>query len=273
MILPSHYRKTAIVSWIVDPRIKDAEFYVYRKVDGGATWELLNEEPVFGTTFTDTKFVITNKVQQPAYKVLALHTKDGKTLEYISPEVALFSKTGRKAFGVAHNIIRAKYLQARADGIPVLYYPLIKNGEKTATLDSITGQRTKADCGADGGDEPDYGTYYKGGFYPPFLTYIRLLGERIQRTTVLDTGVVDSTSMNAELLAFPPVRTGDMIVDVATDRRWLVGDNIRTDMVKGVIPVGYEAQIVQQAHNAPCYAVPVPSNYSEMLYKLEWPTL
>lgn len=265
LIFPSYHKRTAIVAWVVDPKIKDAEFYVYRKIDGGAEWELLNDEPVFGTTFADTKFYIPNKVQQPVYKVLAILGND----EYVSPEVALFSRTGRKEFGLAHNIIRAKYLQARQDGIPILYYPLVKNGEKNATLDAVTGQRIQASCP----DENDYGTYYAQGYYRPFLTYIRFLGERVQRTSILDTGITDSTEMNAELLAFPPVRTGDLIVDVATDRRWIVGDNIRTDNVKGIIPVSYTAQITLQAHNAPCYGVPIPTNYPEMISKLTWPML
>ena len=155
-IFPSHYNKSAIVAWIVDPAIKDAEFYVYKKHDGGAEWELLNEEPVYGTTYADTDFNIPNKVQEPAYKVLAL--LDGE--EYESPEVAIFSHVSRKAFGVAHNIIRAFYAQARQDGIVVLYYPLIKNGAMSASLDDVTGQRTKEPCVASG----DYGTYYEGGF-------------------------------------------------------------------------------------------------------------
>lgn len=270
-IFPSYHNRTAIVAWVVDPSIRDAEFYVYRRIDGGAEWEALSTEPTYGSTFADTEFYIPNKVQQPMYKVLAI--KGDK--EWVSPDVALFSKVGRKAFGLAHNIIRAKYFQARQDGIPVLYYPLAKNGEKTSTLDSVTGQRTKADCATGDGetDENDYNTYYAAGYYRPFITYIRFLGERVQKENILDTGIYDSTVLNAELLAFPPVRTGDMIVDVSTDRRWTVGANIQTDLVKGVIPVSYTAQISLQPHNSPCYAVPIPSNYNAMVRRLTWPSI
>lgn len=267
-ILPSHNKRTAIVAWLVDPSIKTAAFYIYRKYDGGAEWELLNETPVYGNTYADKDFFIKNKEQVPAYKVLAL-TEDNK--EYVSPEVALFSRTGRKAYGVAQNIIRSKYYQARQDGIPVLYYPAITNGAMSASLDDVTGQRLEASCTVSEGDEVDYGTYYKGGYYRPFLTYVRLIGERIQREDRLDDGIYDTSLYNVEFLAFPPVRTGDLVVDVATDRRWFVGSSIKMEAVQSIIPVSYTATLSLQEHNHPCYAVPIPTNYHDMLRRLTWP--
>lgn len=267
-ILPSHNKRTAVVAWIVDTAIKTASFYVYRKYDGGAEWELLNEAPVYGNTYADKDFFIKNKEQVPCYKVLAL-TDAGK--EFVSPEVAVFSKTGRKAYGIAQNIIRAKYLQARHDGIPVLYYPAITNGAMSSSLDDITGQRLEAYCTADTSANSDYGTYYKGGYYRPFITFVRLIGEHIQREDRLDDGIYDTSLYNAEFLSFPPVRTGDLVVDVSTDRRWFVGSSIKTEAVQSVIPVGYTATLSLQEHNHPCYAVPIPDNYYEMLRRLTWP--
>lgn len=274
-IFPSHARRTAIVAWTTIPELKPAEFYVYRKWDGGAEWELLNTTPATGTTYADTTFSILNKEQVPCYKILAI--LDGK--EYVSPEVALFAKAGRKAFGVAHNIIRAKYLQARQDGLPVLYYPSRKNGPMNSSLDAITGQRLIAACPQTNSIDPeddadnDYGTYYAGGYYRPFLTFVRLMGAKLQRESRLDDGIYDESVQQTEFLAFPPVRTGDMVVDVATDRRWFVGESIKAEMVKGIIPVGYAANLTLQAHNHPCYTVPIPDNYPEMLRQLVWPIM
>ena len=266
-ILPSHVAKTAIVSWTTSPEIADAEFRIYRKHDGGGTWELLNEEPVFGTTYADTTFNIRNKLQTPVYRILAV--KDGK--EYVSPDVAVFSKATRTEYGIAQNIIRVKYLQARHDGTPVLYYPLIRNGKMSSSLDELTGQRVTASCPGDSSSTSDYGNYYKGGFYRPFVTFVRFLGARLEKENLLDVGKFDSTVQNALFLPFPPVRPGDMIVNVATDERWFVEDSINPEYLRAAIPVGYEAKVSLQAHNDPCYAVALPTNYKEMLDRLTWP--
>ena len=270
-VFPSYGRRAATVAWAVAPSIRDAEFYVYRSVDGTGDYELLNDDPVFGRTFTDADLSVPNKLQTPYYRLLAV--KDGK--EYESPPVAVFDKVGRKAYGVAHSIIRAKFIQARADGIPVLYYPLVRNGLTNESLDPDTGQRVVATCPAggdagsgEGGSSPDYGTFYAGGYCRPFVTYMRILEEPKQRQNILDVGMMDASVINVELPAFPFPRTDDMIVDVATDRRWKIGDTIQSYLVKGVVPVGHEARVSLQSHNDPCYQVPVPDNYMELLRRM-----
>lgn len=275
-IFPSHYKHTAIVSWIVDPIIANAKFYVYRKWDGGAEWELLNTTPVEGAnTYADTTFDIKNKIQVPAYKLLAI-TGEGtpEEKEYESEEIGLFTPTERKAFGIAHNITRSLYLQARQDGIPVLYYPNIKNGPISGNIDDV-GQRIVATCadgkGSNQSSEADYGEYYAGGYYRPFLTYVRFIGSRLVRENILDVGLYDEAVQNAVFMAHPPVRSGDLIVDVSTDRRWIVSNNVKAQLVKSVIPVAYDAVINLQSHNDPCYAVPIPDNYPEMIRRLTWP--
>lgn len=272
-IFPSHSKKTAIVAWRTAKFLRSAEFYVYRKWDGGAEWELITESPVFGTTYADTGFNIRNKTDVPHYKVLALLDGD----EYESPDVALFAHTDRKAFGIAQNIIRANYLQARQDGIPILYYPAIRNGKMSSALDDVTGQRESVKCDEVNTEDPevtdtnDYGAYYEGGYYRPFITFIRFMGARVQRNNILDEGVYDETVQNVKFLAFPPVRTGDLVVDVATDKRWFVGASITAHLIKGVIPVAYSAFLTLQPNTHQCYDVPIPSNYNYLLHTLTWP--
>ncbi len=270
-IFPTHAKNKAVVAWITVPEIKDAEFYIYRKWDGGAEWELLNTEPVYGTTYADTQFTINNKLQVPSYRLLAI--KDGK--EYESPEIAVYSKIDRKAFGVAQNIIRGLYFQARQDGIPVLYYPAKKNGAMSSSLDDLTGQRESATCTGGDGDDPsnDYGQFYDGGYYRPFLTYVRMLGAKRVKENVLDEGLFDNSIQHALFLAFPPVRSNDLVVDVSTDRRWIVGKTIQAQLVKSVIPVAYRTEISLQEHNHPCYSVPIPDNYPELIRRLTWPQI
>lgn len=259
-ILPTYYNKTAIVQWEVDPSIKDAEFYIYKKQDGGQEWKLLNEDPIYGTIFMDTSFYSTNKTDVPHYKLLAIQDKQ----EYESEQVAVFSNIRRREFGIIKKIIMSKFLQAKHDGIPVLYYPAIKGGKVSLNIDPVSGTRTTYTCPDEQSETSDYGTYYEGGYCPPYLTFVRLLGSKLDRTNLTEVGNWDETIQNIEILPYPPVRAGDMLIDVSTDRRWIVGNSIKPSEFKG-IPLSYITSMTLQSRNEPCYAVPIPDNYYDML--------
>lgn len=272
LIFPSYSKGMAVIQWFVDPEWKDAEFYVYKKQDGGQKWEgPINDQPVFGTTYTDTDFKSNNLTDVPWYRIVAFKDKNDTT-GIDSQEVALYDRTGRKAFGVAYKILHLKYIQAKTDGIPVLYYPAIVNGKVSQDIDPLTGQRIEQDCSEDASDnqqDSDYGKYYQEGYCPPFLTYIRLTGAKNVKSNILDEGTFQEETQLVDFLPFPPVRTGDLIVDVATDRRWQVNKSIRPQHVKGIIPVGYMANMTLLPKNHEAYRVPVPGNYFHMLHRMQ----
>lgn len=263
-ILPSYHSKTAVVQWDVDPELKNSEFYIYKKQDGGQKWELLNTDPIYGNMYLDTNFYSTNKLDVPHYKLLAI---DGDK-EYESEQVAIYSHLRRREFGIIKKIIMTKFLQAKHDGIPVLYYPAIKNGKVSTNIDPVTGQRMGTSCPDEDQDTNDYGTYYQGGYCPPFITFVRLLGAKLQRSSLTETGNWDETTQNIEILSYPPVRAGDMIVDVATDKRYIINENIKPQEFKN-IPVSYTTSMSLQSRNSECYQVPIPTNYDFMLKQLK----
>lgn len=263
-ILPSYHSKTAVVQWDVDPSIKDAEFYIYKKQDGGQQWSLLNEEPVYGNIYLDTDFYSTNKLDVPHYRLLAIYNDK----EYESEQVAVYSHLRRREFGIIKKIIMTKFLQAKHDGIPVLYYPAIKNGKVSMNIDPTTGQRTSSSCKDEYADTNDYGLYYQGGYCPPFITYVRLLGAKLQRSNLTEIGTWDESTQQIEILPYPPVRAGDMIVDVSTDKRYIINESIKPQEFKG-IPVSYQTSMSLQQRNSECYQVPIPDDYFDKLKQLK----
>lgn len=273
IIFPSYSKGKAVVAWKVDPEWRDAEFYIYKKTDGGQAYSLLNTEPVYGSTFTDNTFESKNLTDTPFYRITAF--KGNQAAD--SPEVALYDKTGKKAFGVAYKLLHLKYIQAKTDGIPVLYYPAVTSGKVSSNIDPLTGQRTSYKCeekddtqdDTEKAEDQDYGQYYAGGYCPPFLTFIRLLGAKNMKTNILDEGNFQEETQVVEFLPFPPVRTNDLIVDVATDRRWVINKSVKPAHVKGIIPIGYTANMTLLPHGHKAYDVPVPSNYYQMLKRAQ----
>lgn len=259
-LYPSYGKKSLIIRWKVDSFLSDAVFYVGKARDRGAEYVTLNEIPIRGTTFVDTDFIIPNREEVSAYKIVA---DKGGTL-YTSDSVGVFSRMTRKDFGISQNIIRMKYLQAsKGDGIGVLYYPAVKSGEVSMAIDPASGMRYKATCPGD----TDMGGYYANGFYRPFYTFIRILNSRqttLERSAAGE-GLDDTVSLSAEFLPFPPVRTGDLIVDVETDNRYLIGKQIQTDMLRGVVPLSYTTTIELQQRSMPVYSFDPPDNYYQLI--------
>lgn len=104
MIFPSYGKGRAVVAWTIDPEWIDAEFYIYKKTDGGQKYKLLNTTPVYGSTYTDNEFESKNLTDVPMYRIVAM--KGDKSVD--SPEVALYDKTGKKSFGVAYKNFASK---------------------------------------------------------------------------------------------------------------------------------------------------------------------
>jgi hypothetical protein len=61
------------------------------------------------------------------------------------------------------------------------------------------------------------------------------------------------------MLAFPRPSRGHMIVDPSNDRRYLVGDEIKPFLLRGVMPIAYEASMEFLAQADPRYRFPVPT--------------
>jgi hypothetical protein len=61
-----------------------------------------------------------------------------------------------------------------------------------------------------------------------------------------------------------------MIVDPTTDRRYLIGDEIKTFMLRGVTPIAYEATMEFLSQSDPRYKFEVPhidtKNYRHIPY-------
>ncbi|MEG1884746.1 MAG: hypothetical protein RR182_00555 [Alistipes sp.] len=101
----------------------------------------------------------------------------------------------------------------------------------------------------------------------PYLTWVRLIKNGSVKMQASDEGVgyKDSLETLAELLVWPPTRSGDLFIDISNDNRYIVGDDVRADMVKGVYPISYSAMLNLQHRNMPAYNVELPDNLDEML--------
>src|SRR5690606_16464819 len=113
---------------------------------------------------------------------------------------------------------------------------------------------------------------YVGGFFPPLLTWMRIIS--IRKDTLKDQpqglGTEETDVTRVRLLGFPKPLREHMIVDPATDRRYLVMDEITPFLYRGIYPIAYEVDLQFLHHSDPRYKLPMPEvdmrNYRQLPY-------
>lgn len=68
-----------------------------------------------------------------------------------------------------------------------------------------------------------YGTGWVGGFYTPIATYMHIQPAAVQTDTT-PVGNTAQVVTNIRLLSYPKVEKGDVLVEVNTNRRWIVNE-------------------------------------------------
>ena len=180
--------------------------------------------------------------------------KDGQTHE--SPIASAFDQMTRSEYGAAKQIIHYEYLRmSRGNGVRVLHYLPLVEGELNPDYDPETGQNVIATCP----DDDSYGLKFKGGFGPPLQTWAEFL--QINESLSInneDMGMTDSVIVRARLMAFPKPLRNHLIVHPTTDNRYVVGDEIKGSYFKGFVAVSYDVELTLLTRSDPRYRVPVP---------------
>ena len=257
LIQPNHGRREAIVRWTVNRELSLANpvYHVYRSPDGAGDWALVNPVPTEDTELLDTGFSFPSRVSTPHYRVLAV--LDGQPGPDSGP-VGLFSRLTRREYGAVRRMVELEYLQIRHDGIPVLHFIPRTRGKIAEGWDEQTGQVSEVCVDSQAVDS--YGLKYEGGYRAPLYTCVhwRDTGPTLKMDRDDGMGILDEFKVTARMLAFPRPEKGHLIVDPATDNRYIVGEVVKPWSFRGVYPVRYDAQLELARRESPVYRVPLP---------------
>ena len=270
-IFPSHGSKSALLTWELLPGTPAGQVYVAYSTSGVAgSWEALNQDaPVASAVgmFEDTRLQESNSGTIGYYRLLLVNT-NGDTM---SEPIGILGDISPREYGMVRAIMHREFQEMKAtQGYPVWHCVPRDQGQLSARVDPLTGEVVGTEC-SDAAD-PSYGLPYIGGFYPPMLTWMRPLA--INRGTIRDRenelSPIHTDTTSARLLAFPTPFRHHMLVDPATDRRYLVGDEIKPFLLRGVMPVAYEVTLEALDRADPRHRFPVPAidtkNYRKIPY-------
>jgi len=253
IVQPSYGRHRVIVQWVVDNGYQDSKFYVFRSFNNGAgNWKSVSSSAISGPSFEDDEFYPENRLIQTFYKVILIKGNE----KFESPIVSAFDRMSRGEYGAARQIINYEYLRmSRGNGIRVLHYLPLVEGEINPDYDDETGQKLMATCP----DDDSYGLKYKGGYGPPIQTWMELA--QISESLSIapgDQGMDDKVEVKARMMAFPKPLRNHLIVHPPTDNRYVVGDILNGSYFKGFVAISYNVDLTLLSRDDPRYRVPVP---------------
>ena len=259
-IYPHHGTRSAMVTWSLAEGTLAGDVYVAFSETGVKPWRLMNgDSPVASSvgTYHDTELHMNSGAAAGYYRLL-LTNADGDSF---SEPVGIFGDLSPREYGMVRAIMHREFVEMKvANGYPVWHCIPKTSGEPAANYDPDTWEVAGLECAGTPDISASYGLPFLGGFNPPTLTWVRAMS--IDRGTLKDSASEMSPSETditaIRMLAFPRPSRGHMIVDPSNDRRYLIGDEIKPFLLRGVMPIAYEASMEFLAQADPRYRFPVP---------------
>jgi hypothetical protein len=259
-IYPNHGSRAATITWELAPGTDDGDVFVaFSDTGTQGSWDVLNAStPVASELgmYQDDRLLMNSGLADGFYRLLLTNVNG----DSFSEPIQILGDLTPAEYGQVRAMIHQEYTQMRVtNGWPVWHCIPRGHGDLADNVDPDTGKVEGLGCDSDPADR-GYGLPYKGGYYPPILTWMRVLkhAEGLQDDDEeFSPKEVNQTSVR--MMAFPRPRRSHLLVDPATDRRYLVTDEVKPYRHRGVIAVAYECTLEFLQQRDPRYDFPVPA--------------
>ena len=170
----------------------------------------------------------------------------------VSPEigVAVRPKNNRRKRLLRRKILRDQYLGLRHfNGVDAKVLKRRHFGTRcTDCSDSLTDHIVIYNCST------CYGTGWVGGFFTPITTYVKM-SPAPTRVDATELGNTTQRETKLQMLSYPKIENGDLIVELDMNRRWLVSHVAPTEVHR--ILTKQTASVNELARNSIEYFVPL----------------
>lgn len=251
-IIPKHGDRKAVITWDVAPGYEGWEAIVAYSPDGMEWLPLNADAPVEAGvgSFVDTRLNINDPITVGYYQIMLRNLGQ---VEFSKP-VGIFGQFTRREYGLFRGILHQEFVALRTgQGIPVWHCIPKAAGPRAVNWDPDVGQTRGHVCSA---NDKSLGSDYAEAFHAPVLTWIRTPSvQREVKDSDAQSGSIITETIAAKFIAWPIPKRGHMVVMPHTDKRYLVGDSVRT---YGRFPLAHSAQLEYLAQDDPRYKFEVP---------------
>jgi hypothetical protein len=232
----NHGQRRATITW--ETELTGEVIVAYSVWGVLGSWRALpNPVAASNGTYTDNALQVDSGLTVGYYRLCLVEPDD---TEHMSEIVGIIGDLTPREYGIARRIMSEEFRTMRArDGYPVWHCIPRDFGVRPPNYDATSNTYVGPTCA----DAEDFGMGFVGGFYTPTLTWIRPFAVKKGPVTTTEDGVKETVDINARLLAFPRPAPGHMLIDPATDRRFLVGTDVESFRFRDVIAVAYEASL------------------------------
>lgn len=232
-----------------DERIDEYDFFIYRSIDGaGGPFELI-AGPFFNTfQFRDPNVQLLHKWRNYFYKIRLVHRASQKE-RYYGP-AHLEAPPDRIAAEIQR---RESLLFKELAGRAVIFYPKLTFGQRCrhcwdkGVRGNSIGRTVQQGC------LTCFDTSFVGGYATPIIVHVQIdPSPNTEQKTDTKQHLINATT--ARTSSFPPIKSGDMIVE-AENQRWLVDSVSYTEKHRAT--VRQELRLTMYGKDDIKYSVPV----------------
>lgn len=253
-IVPN-FRTGHTITWAIDPIIDISKNTTFVLQTSGSPLfeELLSEKTVGNVFFAVDDSNLKQSGNADIYYRVKLVDLENNT-EFISDAISFIPKKyDRRGFIYAREIARKEILRFKIIGISAaLLKRKIYGTHLNTAVDPISGVPLTDNT-------TSQGTSFETGYYDPLTIMVSVEDEQQVRKLSQDgLGVLDSTSATLRTVGFPIIETYDIIVDILSDRRYLVKETEKMDYPSTNICVIQILKVQLLPPTDPVYKIDIP---------------
>lgn len=220
-------KESTAIQWSIDQELHDAGDLFFKVELAGSPegpWETVGENIKNKLAFEDTNSKTFGRLKDKYYRVSA---KDGAFISRPHPVCGSLPKQkyliARKMFNDEMTMLR------KGNGVRLAVVKKRHWGELCSCVDPRTKLALLPNC-------PDcHGTKYLKGYYDPMYTWGKINPSSMGTDSAPQTSTAEIEATQAVLLSFPIVFKDDIVVELDTNKRWLVVSSKPTEILRTAI--------------------------------------
>ena len=175
-IYPNHGTRSATLTWdMADDAPAGDVFVAFSESGTDGSWQVVNVlAPVASAIgmYLDDDLVLNAGTTDGFYKLML--ARDGEE-DHFSRAIQILGDLTPREYGIVRGIIHREFIDMRTcNGFPVWHCIPRIHGELADNIDPDDGKQPALECDV-APEDASYGLPYKGGYYEPVLTWMRVL--------------------------------------------------------------------------------------------------